>query len=89
MPAQNIVGIFHVSPRLITLLKFICAFVKAFNNVRFQVLTAASMKFRFVFCDVLPCKIIVDNYFTWQYMPEDKSEPLTMFLHIVCFEVLI
>jgi hypothetical protein len=28
--------------------------------VRFQVLTAASMKFIFVFWDVLPCKIIVD-----------------------------
>jgi hypothetical protein len=68
-----------------------------FGYVRFQVLTAASMKFRFVFWDVLPCKIIVDrrfrdmccllmmeaartsetsvnNYFTWQYIPEDKSE---------------
>jgi len=46
------------------------------------------MKFRFVFWDVLPCKIIValmmeaartsetsvDNYFTRQYIPEDKSE---------------
>jgi hypothetical protein len=59
------------------------------------------MKFRFVFWDVLPCKIIVDrrfrgtfclhhqgalmmesartsetsvNYFTWQYIPENKSE---------------
>jgi hypothetical protein len=31
------------------------------------------MKFRFVFWDVLPCKIIVD-YFTRQYIPEDKSE---------------
>jgi hypothetical protein len=67
--------------------------------VRFQVLTTASMKFRFVFWDVLPCKIIVDrrfrgtcclhqialmmeavrttetsveNYFTRQYIPEDK-----------------
>jgi hypothetical protein len=29
--------------------------------VRFQVLTAASMKFRIVFWDILPCKIIVDN----------------------------
>jgi hypothetical protein len=28
--------------------------------VRFQVITAASMKFRIVFWDVLPCKIIVD-----------------------------
>jgi hypothetical protein len=32
------------------------------------------MKFRFVFWDVLPCKIIVDNYFTRQYIPKDKSE---------------
>jgi hypothetical protein len=31
--------------------------------VRFQVFTAASMKFRFVFWDVLPCKIIVDRRF--------------------------
>jgi hypothetical protein len=33
------------------------------NSVRFQVLTAASMKFRTVFWDVLPCKIIVDRRF--------------------------
>jgi hypothetical protein len=45
------------------------------------------MKFRFVFWDVLPCKIIalmmeaartsetsVENYFTRQYIPEDKSK---------------
>jgi hypothetical protein len=54
------------------------------RDVRFQVLTAASMKFRFVLWDVLPCKIIViialmmeaartsetsvDNYFTRQYI---------------------
>jgi hypothetical protein len=31
--------------------------------VRFQVLTAASMKFGFVFWDVLPCKVIVDRRF--------------------------
>jgi hypothetical protein len=31
--------------------------------VRFQVLTVASMKFRIVFWDVLPCKIIVDQRF--------------------------
>jgi hypothetical protein len=31
--------------------------------VRFQVLTEASMKFRFVFWDVLPCKIIVNRRF--------------------------
>jgi hypothetical protein len=29
--------------------------------VRFHVLTAASIKFRFVFWDVLPCKIIVSE----------------------------
>jgi hypothetical protein len=33
------------------------------RQVRFQVLTAASMKFRIVFWDVLPCKIIVDRRF--------------------------
>jgi hypothetical protein len=32
-------------------------------RVRFQVLTAASMKVRIVFWDVLPCKIIVDRRF--------------------------
>jgi hypothetical protein len=32
-------------------------------QVRFQVLTAASMKFRFVFWDVMPCKIIVYRRF--------------------------
>jgi hypothetical protein len=40
--------------------------------VRFQVLTAATMKLRFVFWDVLPCKIIVDRRFrgTWrQHVP--------------------
>jgi hypothetical protein len=31
--------------------------------VRFQVLTAASMMFRIVFWDVLPCKMIVDRRF--------------------------
>jgi hypothetical protein len=30
--------------------------------------------FRIVFWDVLPCKIIVDNYLTRQYIPEDNSE---------------
>jgi hypothetical protein len=33
------------------------------GHVRFQVLTAASMKFRFVFWDVLPCKMTVDRRF--------------------------
>jgi hypothetical protein len=44
-----------------------CSFQKANESnpylVRFQVLTAASMKFRIVFWDVLPCKIIVDRRF--------------------------
>jgi hypothetical protein len=31
------------------------------SYVRFQVLTAASMMFRIVFWDVLPCKIIPDD----------------------------
>jgi hypothetical protein len=35
--------------------------------VRFQVLTAASMMFRIVFWDVLPCKIIVDQRFRGAY----------------------
>jgi hypothetical protein len=34
------------------------------KNVRFQVLTAASMMFRVVFWDILPCKMIVDRRFT-------------------------
>jgi hypothetical protein len=33
------------------------------SSVRFQVLAAASMMFRFVFWGVLPCKIIVDRRF--------------------------
>jgi hypothetical protein len=36
---------------------------RCLHCVRFQVLTAASMKFRIVFWDVLPCKIIVDRRF--------------------------
>jgi hypothetical protein len=47
--------------------------------LRFKVVTAASMKFRFAFWDVLPGKIINNNnnyyyYLTRQYIPEDKSE---------------
>jgi hypothetical protein len=37
------------------------------TDVRFQVLTAASMMFRIVFWDVLPCKIIVDRRFGGTY----------------------
>jgi hypothetical protein len=36
-----------------------------------------NIPFRIVFWDVLPCKIIVDNYFTRQYIPEDNSELYT------------
>jgi hypothetical protein len=35
--------------------------------VRFQVLTAASMMFRFVFWVLLPCKMIVDRRFRGAY----------------------
>jgi hypothetical protein len=50
--------------------------------VRFHVLTAASMKFRIVFWDVLIpddggstySETLVDYYFTRQYIPEDNSE---------------
>jgi hypothetical protein len=35
--------------------------------VTFQVLTVASMMFRIVFWDVLPCKIIVDRRFSGAY----------------------
>jgi hypothetical protein len=67
----------------------VCCLSKfSLGYVRFQVLTAVSVKFRFVFWDVLPCKIIVilmmeaartsetlvNNYFTLQYIPEDKFE---------------
>jgi hypothetical protein len=33
--------------------------------------------FRIVYWDVLPCKMIVDNHFTQQYIPEDNSEHRT------------
>jgi hypothetical protein len=51
-------------------------------NVRFQVLTAASMMFRAVFWVILPCRMIVDHS-TRQYNPEDSSEhqiPYRMFV---------
>jgi hypothetical protein len=35
--------------------------------LRFQVLTAASMMFRIVFWDVLPCKMIVERHFRGAY----------------------
>jgi hypothetical protein len=39
------------------------AVYKKIKIVRCQVLTAASMKFRIVFWDVIPCKIIGDRRF--------------------------
>jgi hypothetical protein len=47
------------------------------------------MMFRVVFWDVLPCKMIVDNYFTRQYIPEDNSETnffLAPFLYYAYFQ---
>jgi hypothetical protein len=41
--------------------------------VRFQVLTAANMKFRIVFWDVLPCKIIVDRRFRGTMMEAARA----------------
>jgi hypothetical protein len=53
--------------------------------VRFQVLTAESMKFRVVFWDVLPYKIIVHRHFRgtcclhlWWWIAEDNSELHTL-----------
>jgi len=47
--------------------------------VRFQVLTAASMMFRIVFWDVLPCKIIVDRRFRGAYCLHHRRS--TIILH--------
>jgi hypothetical protein len=51
------------------------------SYMRFQVLTAASMMFRAVFCHsslmmeaVRTSETSVDNHFTRQYNPEDSSE---------------
>jgi hypothetical protein len=41
--------------------------------VRFHVLTAVSMKFRIVFWDVLPCKMIVDRRFRGMLPPGISS----------------
>jgi hypothetical protein len=53
--------------------------------MRFQVLTAASMKFKIVFWDVLPCKIIVDRRFRGAYCLQQHPSPLkrrsTIILH--------
>jgi hypothetical protein len=52
--------------------------------VRFQVLTGASMMFRIVFWDVLPCKMIVDRRGAYclphhwrQAIPEEHTEHYT------------
>jgi hypothetical protein len=46
----------------------ICVLIaKSHLCMRFQVLTATSMKFRFAFWDVLPCKIIFDQRFRGIY----------------------
>jgi hypothetical protein len=47
--------------------------------VRFQVLTAASMMFRIVFWDVLPCKIIVDLRFRGAYCLHHPWHPRRQF----------
>jgi hypothetical protein len=54
--------------------------------LRFQVLTAASMKFRFVFWDVLPCKIIVDRRFRGTCCLHHQGADLNsiMFLLFTC-----
>jgi hypothetical protein len=51
------------------------------NVVRFKVLTAASMKFRIVFWDVLPCKIIVDRRFRGTYCLHHLKRRSTIILH--------
>jgi hypothetical protein len=49
-------------------------------GVRFQVLTAASMMFRVVFWDILPCKMIVTHPWWWrQYAPLKRRS--TIILH--------
>jgi hypothetical protein len=51
------------------------------NYVRFQVLTAASMTFRIVFWDVLPCKMIVDRRFRgtyWRQAPAGDRTPIAL-----------
>jgi hypothetical protein len=68
------------------------------KDVRFQVLTAASMMFRIVFWNVLPCKIIVDRRFKsayclihhpwWrQYAPLKRRS--TNILHVSTFQKTI
>jgi hypothetical protein len=59
----------------------LCLWTSANNGpiVRFQVLTAASMMFRIVFWDVLPCKIFVDRRWWRQYAPLKRRS--TIILH--------
>jgi hypothetical protein len=49
--------------------------------VRFQVLTAASMMFRVVFWDILPCKLIVDRHPWWwrQYAPLKRRSTINLY----------
>jgi hypothetical protein len=42
-------------------------FGRKIEGMRFQVLTAASMMFRVIFWDILPCKMIVDRRFRGAY----------------------
>jgi hypothetical protein len=51
------------------------------NHIRFQVLTAVSMKFRFVFWVVLPCKIIVDRRFRGTCCLHHQGDSSTIILH--------
>jgi hypothetical protein len=46
----------------------------ATNCLSHSTASGSLLMFRIVIWDVLPCKIIVDNYFTRQYIPEDNSE---------------
>jgi hypothetical protein len=59
--------------------------VNPLKLVRFQVLTAASMMFRIVFLDVLPCKMIVDRRFRGAYCLQHLYAPMkrrsTIILH--------
>jgi hypothetical protein len=45
------------------------------------------MTFRVVFWDILPYKMIVDNQFTRQYIPEDNSEHhiYLLFIYLILF----
>jgi hypothetical protein len=49
-------------------------FIDTFSAEQQDAKTMQCKIFRIVFWDVLLCKIIVDNYFTRQYIPEDNSE---------------